>query len=386
MLIIDAHEDIAYNALELGRDIRVPVLTTRRREARKILQVIGTDKNAVQHTQGSPLHREIAMSGLPELRRGGFGVIFGVIFALPDMPGYGGEGTGSQIYHNTEEAYRIGQEQLNYYRQLAEEPGITLIGSQQDLQEVLMAWEHTKENDPEHPLGLVPLMEGADPIRTPDEVETWFREGLRIVGPAWSRTRYAGGNFMPGPLTPAGKVLLHEMDRVGLILDTTHLSEESFWQALKLYHGPVIASHSNCRALTMSKFDEHTRQANGQRHLSDDQIRALLERDAVIGVVPCNAFLDATWTRENRFDIGLDLLVRHIDHICQLAGDALHVGLGSDIDGGFGRDETPLELDTVADLAKLADLLRSAGYREDDVISIMGGNWRRFLERALPPV
>jgi membrane dipeptidase len=176
------------------------------------------------------------------------------------------------------------------------------------------------------------------------------------------------------------------MDRVGLILDTTHLAEESFWQALKLYRGPVIASHSNCRALTMSKFDEHTRQANGQRHLSDDQIRALVERDAVIGVVPCNPFLDATWTRENRFGIGLDLVVRHIDHICQLAGNALHVGLGSDIDGGFGRDETPRELDTVADLAKLADALRSAGYKEEDVVSIMGGNWRRFLERALPAV
>jgi membrane dipeptidase len=384
MLIIDAHEDIAYNALALGRDIRLPVLATRRNEARRILQVIGTDKNVVRHTQGWSGHRDIAMSGLPELRRGGFGVIFGVIFAYPATSGYSDEGTGSQVYHNTEEAHRIGREQLNYYRQLAEEPGITLIGNQQDLQEVLMAWEHTKPNDPEHPLGLVPLMEGADPIRTPEEVETWFRDGLRIIGPAWSKTRYAGGNSMPGPLTPAGKVLLHEMDRLGLILDTTHLAEESFWQALQYYRGPVIASHSNCRTLTMRKFDEHTRQANGQRHLSDDQIRALVERDAVIGVVPFNAFLDATWTRENRFETGLDLMVRHIDHICQLAGDALHVGLGSDIDGGFGRDETPQELDNVADLAKLADALRAAGYKEEDVVNVMGGNWRRFLERALP--
>jgi membrane dipeptidase len=384
MLIIDAHEDIAYNALELGRDIRLPVLTTRRNEARKILRVIGGDKNVVRNETGQPAHRDIAMSGLPELRRGGFGVIFGVIFAHPAMEGYRSEGAGSQVYHSTEEAYSIGQGQLGYYRQLAEEPGITLISNQQDLQEVLMAWEHTKAHDPEHPLGLIPLMEGADPIRTPDEVETWFRDGLRIIGPAWSKTRYAGGNFMPGPLTQAGRNLLNEMERVGMILDTTHLAEESFWQALELYRGPVIASHSNCRALTMSKFDEHTRQTKGQRHLSDDQIRALVERDAVIGVVPCNAFLDATWSRDNRFDIGLDLMVRHIDHICQLAGNALHVGLGSDIDGGFGRDETPRELDTVADLAKLADALRAAGYKEEDVINVMGGNWRRFLERALP--
>ncbi len=384
MLIIDAHEDIAYNALELGRDIRLPVLSTRRREARKILQVLGTDNQTAGGALGLTSQHDIAMSGLPELRRGGFGVIFGVIFAHPAQEGYDSEDAGSQVYHNAQEAYHIGQAQLNYYRQLAEEPGITLIGNQQDLQEVLMAWEHTKANDPEHPLGLVPLMEGADPIRTPGEAAQWFRDGLRIIGPAWSRTRYAGGNFMPGPLTSAGKVLLREMDRIGFILDTTHLAEESFWQSLQLYQGPVIASHSNCRTLTMNKFDEHTRQTNGQRHLSDEQIRALLERDAVIGIVPFNAFLDASWSREHRFDLGLDTMVRHIDHICQLAGNARHVGLGSDIDGGFGREETPRELDTVADLAKLADALRSSGYQEEDIANVMGGNWRRFLERALP--
>lgn len=384
MLIIDAHQDIAYNALELGRDIRQSVQTTRRREMRKPLSVIGTDARTARAALQVTEERDIAMSGLPELRRGGFGIIFGVIFAHPALEDDDGEGACSEIYHSTEEAYRVGQGQLLYYRQLAEEPGITLIGSQEDLRDTLMAWEGTKESDPERPLGLIPLMEGADPIRTPEEVERWFADGLRIVGPAWYKTRYTGGNACPGPLTPEGKVLLKEMERVGLILDTTHMAEESFWQALQHYHGPVIASHSNCRSLTMHKFDAQTAQINGQRHLSDEQIRTLVERNAVIGVVPFNCFLDATWTRQNRFDIGLELVVRHIDHICQIAGNARHVGLGSDIDGGFGRDETPRELDTVADFPKLAHALRSAGYSEEDIIGIMGGNWRRFLERALP--
>jgi membrane dipeptidase len=216
-------------------------------------------------------------------------------------------------------------------------------------------------------------MEGADPIRAPAEVEQWFADGLRLVGLAWKGTRYSGGTDMPGPLTPLGKDLLKEMERVGLILDVTHMAEESFWQALEHFHGPVIASHSNCRVFAPS-----------DRHLSDHMIHALAERDAVIGIVPANFFLDGTWNRHNRFKIGLDQMVRHIDHICQLTGNALHVGLGSDIDGGFGRDETPEELDTVADLAKLADALRQKDYKEEDIIRIMGGNWQRFLERSLP--
>ena len=388
MLIVDAHQDIAYNALELGRDIRLSVHTTRRREARTPLNIVGGDYEAMLEALGNTEKRDIAMSGLPELRRGGFGVIFGSIFAHPLCDGCNGEGAHSQVYRSSEEAYRVGREQLSYYRQLAEEPGITLIRTREDLQEVLMAWESTKDDDPERPLGLIPLMEGADPIRTPGEAASWFENGLRIIGPSWSiATRYSGGNSQEGPLTSQGELLLSEMERVGLILDVTHMAEAAFWQAMERFHGPVIASHSNCRAITMRNIpddDYLTVIANAQRHLSDDMIRALAERDAVIGVVPFNRFLDGTWARTRRFDTTLDLLVRHIDHICQLTGNARHVGLGSDIDGGFGRDETPLELDTVADMIKLADALRSTGYREEDIVGIMGANWCRLMESALP--
>lgn len=386
MYIIDGHQDIAYNALELGRDIRLSVQSIRRREARKPLQVIGTDAEFASDVLGVVEGRDIAMSGLPELRRAGFAVIMSVIFAHPQLDDYEGEGACSQIYRDAEEAYQVGQGQLEYYRQLAEEPGISIIGTREDLEEVLMAWESTREDDAERPLGLIPLMEGAAPIRSLYDLEGWFNDGLRIIALAWSNTVYSGSNSHPGPLTTPGKTLLREMQRLGMILDTTHLAEESFWQALQNFDGTVIASHSNCRALTMSKvrLDEFSRGIAGQRHLSDEQIRALVERDAVIGVVPFNCFLDATWSRDNRFQIKLDTLVRHIDHICQIAGDARHVGLGSDIDGGFGRFETPEELDTVADMPKLADALRSAGYKEEDVLGIMGANWHRLLARALP--
>lgn len=365
MLIIDAHEDIAYNALEWGRDIRDSVYTIRARE-----EQAGCCYSSDDGTGPGG----IAMSGLPELRRGGVGIIFGVIFAYP-LRSTSSPTTcaNTQAYRTVEEAHRVGREQLAYYQQLAREPGISLISNTDDLRRVLADWKASSPDDSARPLGIVPLMEGADPIRTPAEVEQWFADGLRIVGLAWNGTRYSGGTGMPGPLSPEGKALLREMERVGMILDTSHLAEESFWQALEQFHGPVIASHSNCRVFTPT-----------DRHLSDDMIRALAARDSVIGIVPVNFFLDGTWSRTNRFPLGLDQMVKHIDHVCQLVGDARHVGIGSDIDGGFGRDETPQEMDTVMDLAKLADALRSAGYKEDDIAGIMGRNWQHFLERALP--
>ncbi|MHB8600681.1 MAG: dipeptidase [Ktedonobacteraceae bacterium] len=361
LLIIDAHEDIAYNALAMGRDIRHSVYETRLREEREGVN-IGEDG-----TGG------VAMSGLPELRRGGFGVVFGVIFAFPMHAAPGCDTCYAQSYSSAEEAYAVAQQQMGYYKALAQEPGISLVLTRHDLARVLTAWEQSSPDELERPLGIVPLMEGADPIRTPEEAAQWYADGVRIVGLAWQQTRYSGGTAAPGPLTPDGKTLLREMERVGLILDTTHLAEESFWQALHHFHGPVIASHSNCRVFTP-----------GDRQLSDDMIRALAERGGVIGLVPYNKFLNGNWTRQRQFPVTLDQIVLHIDHVCQLTGNALHIGIGSDIDGGFGRDETPLELDTVADIAKLADTLRTFGYPEEAVTNIMGGNWRRFLEHALP--
>jgi membrane dipeptidase len=161
------------------------------------------------------------------------------------------------------------------------------------------------------------------------------------------------------------------MRRLGVILDISHLAEESFWQALDHFDGAVIASHANCRAFTPT-----------DRHLSDEMIHALIARDAVIGTVLANKFLDPAW--ESGAPLPLDSVIRHIDHICQLAGDATHCALGSDFDGGFGAESTPDGLDSVADLGKIGDTLSTHGYTSADIESIMGGAWLRLLRRSLP--
>ena len=170
---------------------------------------------------------------------------------------------------------------------------------------------------------------------------------MRIIGPSWHATRYAGGTGAPGPLTDLGRELLGEMERLGMVLDISHLSEESFWEAIERFHGVVIASHSNCRALVP-----------GDRHLTDEMIRAIAERDGVIGTVMANPFLVADWGKEDHVvPVTLADVIRHIDHICQVTGTTRHSAIGSDFDGGFGVESTPVEFDSVADLAKLADAL-----------------------------
>lgn len=349
MLIVDAHEDIAFNAVALKRDYTQPVAVTRAREGEA-----ATD---------------IATLGLPEALAGGVAVVFGTVFVMPA----GVEHLPAElVYHDAAEAYAQAQAQLAIYRGLSEHPQIAIVERQADLARVLAAWERGAPQ-----LGIVPLMEGADPIRAPGEVPEWQAAGIRLIGPAWSATRYSGGTRAPGPLTPDGRALVREMSRTGLALDVSHMAEQSFWEALDLFEGVVIASHSNCRALVPGERED--------RHLSDAMIKALVEREGVIGIVLYNRFLDSAWQPEQgKAAVGLDAVVRHIDHVCQIAGDARHVAIGSDFDGGFGSEAIPRELDTVADLPRLAAALRAAGFAEEDVAAVMGGNWLRTLERILP--
>lgn len=347
-MIIDAHLDIAYNAISAGRDYAMPLAETRRHEG--------------------PRAEDIATASLHEALQADVGLVFGTLYVAPES----GAHLSPVFYRTPEEAHQQALDQLAVYRQLAQRPDVRLIESQRDLAELLAARERGEAVQ-----GIVVLMEGADPIVEPAQVAEWHVRGVRIVGPAWKRTRYSGGTGDPGPLTPLGRELMREMSHARVTLDISHMAEESFWQALDLFDGTVIASHSNCRAL-VSNF-------RPDRHLSDDMIKALIERDAVIGAVLYNKFLLDSWQlQDGKAAVGLDVVVRHIDHVCQIAGDAQHAGIGSDFDGGFGSEAIPRELDSIADLPKLADALRAHGYSQADVDAIMGGNWQHKLGEILP--
>jgi membrane dipeptidase len=347
MFIVDAHEDIAFNALQHGRDVRRSVLETRLQEREHPLQLMGPLSGMAEE----------AMLGIPEHRQGGVGLIFATIFVPPGTPGA---------------MTADGLAQLAYYHDLSGQGiGVRLVTSRAELQTLRHDWD-AASTPATRPVGLVLLLEGADPLAMPSNLAEWRQRGLRIVGPAWRATRYAGGTGVPGPLTPNGHALLAEMERLGVMLDISHLAEESFWQALAGFGGAVLASHSNCRAFVPT-----------DRHLSDEMIRAIVARDGVIGTVLANQFLIAGWTYAAG-PVTLEAVVRHIDHICQLAGSARHSAVGSDFDGGFGVQSTPVAFDSIADLGGLADALTQRGYSADDVEGILGGNWLRLLARALP--
>ena len=357
-LIIDGHEDIAFNVLCANRDYRRSARETRTRE---------TGLMDVREALGLP------MLGLPEWITGRVAVIFATIFTEPAGSSFSGH--LNERYSTAEDAHRIARRQLTVYETLTAAAGpFRLVRDQRELAGVLATWDEGRD-EAQRQIGLVLLMENADPIREPDELDFWYDAGLRIVGPAWMSTRYCGGTFEPGPLTDLGRRLLDGMAARQMLLDTSHMAEEAFFQAVERYDGAIIASHSNPR-----------RFVDGDRHLSDEMIRALVARDGVIGQVPFNAFLVHGWSRRAghaKAAAGVDTVVRNIDHVCGIAGSARHVAFGSDFDGGFGAESTPDGIDTVADLQRVAGALARQGYSDADVDAITHGNWLRMLGRAL---
>jgi len=275
--------------------------------------------------------------------------------------------TVEPCYRTPEEASEQGLTQLAYYEDLTKDPHFTIIRGRPGLEDATRSDRYQ--------LGLVLAMEGADPIISPKHLHSWVERGLRVVGLSHGRTRYAGGTRQPGPLTQLGCELLAEMEHEPTILDTSHMAEESFFDALELFNGPVIATHSNCRAIVPT-----------DRHLSDEMIRAIVKRDGVIGTVLYNKFLVPDWKQGPgaKEQVTLAHFVKHVKHICEVAGDSNHVGIGSDLDGGFGRESVPAELDTVADTPKIAKALTEGGFSERQIDGIMGQNWLRFLNGALP--
>jgi membrane dipeptidase len=353
-LIFDAHLDLAWNALDWNRDLRLSVAEIRRREQEQGMSGKGRGEGTVS---------------FPELRRGRVGVFIATLLArllranlVPAI----------QRYESMEAAWAAAQGQMAYYRLLEQQGLLRWIKDWKTLKNHVDAW---KRGD-NVPLGFILSMEGADPVLTPEQVEDWYDAGLRIIGPAhYGVSPYAHGTGTEGGLLEQGRPLLREMERVGMILDVTHLSDQGFDEALDAYGGPVLASHHNCRALVPD-----------QRQLTDEQIKRLVARGAVIGAALDAWMLVPGWvrgqTRPEGVGVKLETMVDHIDRVCQLAGNSRHAAVGTDLDGGFGREQSPLDLDTIADLQKLPDLLRRRGYDEDAITGILHGNWLRFFHDA----
>ncbi len=306
----------------------------------------------------------------PELRKGHVGIFFGTIISKLDSSSFGGIGMRTQ-----EQCYGIARGHLAYYQGLERLGVLRIIKNRRDLRWVRAFWQEPTE---ETPFGLVVSMESCDPIMDPDQVPEWHEAGLRMASLSHiGKGAYSHGTGSQGGLLPRGKELLKAMQSSGIILDLTHLTDEAFWQVLEIYDGPVAASHNNCRALTP-----------GQRQLSDEMIRAIVQRDGVIGVALDLWMLDPKWNQskaasEQKSDVTLDTVAAHIDHIAQLAGSALNVGIGSDLDGGYGIEQSPTDLNTIADLQKLKPLLKKRGYSIKDIRNVFYGNWIRHLRKAL---
>jgi membrane dipeptidase len=364
MLIVDAHEDLAYNMLTHGRDYTRSAAETRRLETNTIQSTIIED----------------TLLGWPDYQAGHVAVIFATLFATPARLRSGE--WDRLAYADLQQANRLYREQVDVYHRLVDDhPNqFRLTLSQADLQAVLSCWQDESPEESEQtprPVGLVISMEGAEGVRDPSELEEWWAEGVRIIGPAWASNRFCGGTREPGRLTHAGIDLLEQMAAQGFGLDVSHMDEAAVFQAVDMYPGTIIASHSNAHSLLKG--------LEGNRHLKDPLIQALLEREAVIGILPFNCFLQAGWRPGDRREVvTLQHVVAQIDFICQMAGNARHVGIGSDFDGGFGRQSAPAEIDTIADLQKLAPMLAERGYSAADIAAIMGNNWINVLHRILP--
>jgi membrane dipeptidase len=353
MFIFDAHLDLSMNAMEWNRDLTKPI----------------SEINAREHGLTDKPDRGRAVVSLPELRKGNIGLVVATQiarFVAPDSPLPG--------WHSPQQAWAQTQAQLAWYRTMEEAGEMTQIIDLQSLENHLSLWQNT-EGPAHKPIGYILSLEGADSLISLDYVDKAYEYGLRAIGPAhYGAGRYANGTDATGKMSQNGLDLLKKMASLNMILDATHLCDDAFWQAMAHFEGAVWASHNNCRALV-----------NHNRQFSDDQIKHLIERGAVIGAAFDAWMIVPNWVRQQStplsMNCNIEKVIDHIDHICQLAGNALHVGIGSDLDGGFGNEQCPYDLKTIADLQKIPNLLKKRGYTEGDLENMLYGNWLRFLRK-----
>jgi len=353
MFTIDAHLDLSMNAMEWNRDLRKSVFEIRERERGL------TDKP----------DRAKGTVAFPELRKGNAGLVVATQIAR-----FVARGNPLPGWHSAEQAWAQTQGQLAWYKAMEAYGEMKMISDIETLEEHVALWMND-ENE-KKPIGYILSLEGADSFVSLRNLEIAYEYGLRAISPAhYGPGRYANGTDATGYLNDEGKALLKEMERLNIILDATHLCDDAFWDAMQIFYGHVWASHNNCRTLV-----------NHNRQFSDEQIKILIERDAVIGAAMDAWMIVPNWihgkSQPKEMDCSLGKVVDHIDHICQLTGNALHVGIGSDLDGAFGKEQCPYDLETIADLQKIPSLLKKRGYTKEDIENIMHGNWLRFLKKA----
>jgi membrane dipeptidase len=364
-LIVDSHEDLAWNMLCFDRDYTLASKQIREKEKNSIAPEVNGD----------------TMLGWDDYQKAGVGLIFGTLFSAPIRAK---EGEWDILtYRDQKEARQQYLMQLDAYQKLLDEHSdrFRSITSMADLRMLLEERKRMEENPsdalPSLPIGLVYLMEGADAITAPEKLSEWVERGVTLIGPAWHGTAYCGGTREPGGLTSAGYKLLEIMQNLNCVLDISHMDEKAVFQAFDQFSGRIMASHSNALALLRSR--------ESNRFLSDEVIQLLAERDAVIGMVPYNLFLDPSWNRgDDRNRVSVERFIEQVDYVCQLLGNTDHVGIGTDFDGGFGWQSVPRELNSIADLPMLIPMFEERGYTEQDVEKIFGLNWIRFLQEALP--
>ncbi|NNE02493.1 MAG: peptidase M19 [Eudoraea sp.] len=353
MLIFDAHLDLSMNALEWNRDLTQEVAEIRAMEE-GMVDKPDRGKNTVS---------------LDALRKGNIGICVATQIAR-----YVKKSNPLPGWNSPEQAWAQTQGQLAWYKAMEGMGEMIQIKNLTNLEDHLNLWN--KDADEKKPIGYILSLEGADSIMSIAHLEKSYEQGLRAIGPAhYGPGTYAFGTDSTGGIGTKGKELLREIARLNLILDATHLCDQSFWETMDVYSGPVWASHNNCRTLV-----DHNRQ------FSDEQLHELINRKAVIGMALDAWMMVPNWVRgqssPKKMGVSLHTMVDHIDHICQLSGNSLHVGIGTDLDGGFGKEQCPHDLDTIADLQKLPSLLDKRGYTAKDVENIMSLNFMTFLENT----
>ena len=363
MFTFDAHLDLATNAINLNRDLRQPAHAIRQKE-------IDLEwKDAQDRGNGTV--------SLPELRKGKLGLVVATIISRFAAKGNPLPSLNLPGWHSPEQAYAFAQAQLGWYQVMEEQGEMVQIRNWAQLHKHTTLWKSKSIPDKKKPIGYILSLEGADSIVNLSYLEKYYENGLRAIGLShYGPGRYAAGTHSDGSgLTKIGKELLREMDNLNIILDFTHLTDKGFFEAAKLFKGTVWASHQNCRSVV-----------KGERQFSDEQIKVIIERGGVLG-----GALDA-WmlypdykmnaNSPRALGINLEKLVDHFDHICQMAGNSLHIGFGTDLDGLFGTEQSPYDLDTIADVQKYKAILSKRGYKKEDIENIFHGNWLRLIKEA----